>query len=918
MAARKTRKDSYSDSSKDNNKETKGNLADAPLHTHGLEHLQGLADASSSVSRITVMQSKADQSASKQVPHQPNRTGMPDSLKSGVEQISGLSMEDVRVHYNSDRPAQLQAKAFAQGSNIHVAPGQEKHLAHEAWHVVQQKQGRVVPTKTNHQGVNINDNPALETEADEMGARAQTVVQNQDVPDHSQSHGVAGAAGEVAQLVASEVMVIKKTRLRKDEGGKPKKGMFSQANQLHAGDALRVDKKEANFLQITSPNSLKDLWVAKTSTSDFEQEKEPKLMDDIGEGLGLVGIGNNAADGIQAGIEKDHLKTKDSEGNIVDKTVKPDGALAAKNNLDAATGGIAAAENLWGMVLGIKKISTVKLDNWQKGEEVFKIVENASGVSANVAKSVDGAAKANGQANGTAGGSDSAAKITEIIDNAIGAVKYGFLGLLGAMRLFSASNKSSTKGKDAAEATLNVTKAAQKGVSVAKTAYDQFNNGAIPGGVWTAVPGLSLAVNIIDMMIMFHQAWESGGNMAKMTEKSDESRESFYSQLTSKSDADYEGDLGKKIFRKENRGVFPSYKNYWRVLPGLLEKLDNSYHEGDMERISIGQFRHGNIDALPPQHEVRIKATQQHQNEADLAEKQRNQATAKTNLDGAKREQASRTADADTAAQVYDESVTSPSVSMESVKENYDNMKATSSAQGESDAHVSRRTTELQGQDQAVRDQEATNQSFSRELEERAEQIPAEVAMAALPAGLDSSTTQVHRAADLPKLLHAKRTGHDYQLFDKLSEINHKRRTKGYSEVFKDMVKIASNIATLSGVGALVGAAMSAGVAGVELAHSGSKFIQGHLRNRAKGENLDGLKNTGEGVDKSRAMKEKEYRQHVGTIFSRMHAAKKKEDVSASTMAILNATGVNTGKLFSLNGDPDAQFQLLVAALKKR
>lgn len=917
MAARKTRKDSYSDSSKDNNKGTKGNLADAPLYTHGLEHLQGLADASSSVSRITVMQSKADQSASKQVPHQPNRTGMPDSLKSGVEQMSGLSMEDVRVHYNSDRPAQIQAKAFAQGSNIHVGPGQEKHLAHEAWHVVQQKQGRVVPTKTNHQGVNINDNPALETEADVMGARAQTVGQNHYMPDHSQSPGVAGAAGEVAQLVASEVMVIKKTRLRKDDGGKPKNGRFSHANQLHVGDALRVSNEEAGYLQITTPDSLKNLWVAKTSTSDFEQEKQPGVMDDVAEGLGIVGIGNNAADGIQDGIEKDHLKTEDRNGNIVDKTAKPEGALAAKNNLDATTGGIAAAENLWGMVLGIKKLSTEKLTKWQKGEEVFKIVENASGVSANVAKTVDGASKANGQTNGTAGGSDSAVKITGIIDNAIGAVKYGFLGLLGAVRLFSASNKSSTKKKDAAEATLNVTKAAHKGVSIAKTSYDLFNNGAIPGGVWTAVPGLSLAVNIIDMMIMFHQAWEAGGNMAKMTEKSDEYRESFYSQLTSKRDSNYGGDLGKKIFRKESRGVFPSYKNYWRVLPGLLEDLNNSYHEGEMERISIRDFRQGNIDALPPHHEVRTKATQQHENEADLAEKQRNQATAKTNLDEAKREQASRTADADTAAQVYDESVTSPSVSMESVKENYDNMKASSSAKGESDARVNRRSTELQKQDQAVRDQEATNQSFSRELEERAKQIPAEVAMDALPEGLNSSTTQVHTAADLPKLLHAKRTGHNYQLYDKLSEINHKRRTKGYSEVFKDMVKIAGDISTLSGVGALVGAAMKTGVAGVELAHSGAKFVQGHLRNRAQGDKLDGMSKT-DGVDKSRAMKDKEYRQHVGTIFSRMHAAQKKEDVSASTLAILNATGVNTGKLFSLNGDPDAQFQLLVAALKKR
>lgn len=94
-----------------------------------------------------------------------NKTGMPDNLKNGIEALSGYSMDDVRVHYNSPKPAQLQALAYAQGTDIHVAPGQEQHLPHEAWHVVQQKQGRVQPTMQ-LQGVNVNDNEGLEKEAD--------------------------------------------------------------------------------------------------------------------------------------------------------------------------------------------------------------------------------------------------------------------------------------------------------------------------------------------------------------------------------------------------------------------------------------------------------------------------------------------------------------------------------------------------------------------------------------------------------------------------------------------------------------------------------------------------------------------------------------------------------------------------------
>jgi len=80
-------------------------------------------------------------------------------------------MSDVQVHKNSARPAQLNALAYAQGSDIHLGPGQEKHLPHEAWHVVQQRQGRVTPTLQT-KGTLINDDSSLEEEADQMGAKA--------------------------------------------------------------------------------------------------------------------------------------------------------------------------------------------------------------------------------------------------------------------------------------------------------------------------------------------------------------------------------------------------------------------------------------------------------------------------------------------------------------------------------------------------------------------------------------------------------------------------------------------------------------------------------------------------------------------------------------------------------------------------
>lgn len=103
-----------------------------------------------------------------------NMTGMPDHLKVGIESLSGFSMDDVRVHYNSDKPATVQALAYTQGTDIHVAPGQEQHLPHEAWHVAQQMAGRVEPTNEVG-GMPVNDNADLEHEADVMGAKANSL-----------------------------------------------------------------------------------------------------------------------------------------------------------------------------------------------------------------------------------------------------------------------------------------------------------------------------------------------------------------------------------------------------------------------------------------------------------------------------------------------------------------------------------------------------------------------------------------------------------------------------------------------------------------------------------------------------------------------------------------------------------------------
>lgn len=128
-------------------------------------HVRQMADTSAHGNEISQLKALADGKG-------PNRTGLPDNLKAGIENLSGYSMDDVKVHYNSDKPTALQALAYAQGTDIHIAPGQEQHLPHEAWHVVQQKQGRVRPTMQMKGEISINNDEKLETEADTWGAKA--------------------------------------------------------------------------------------------------------------------------------------------------------------------------------------------------------------------------------------------------------------------------------------------------------------------------------------------------------------------------------------------------------------------------------------------------------------------------------------------------------------------------------------------------------------------------------------------------------------------------------------------------------------------------------------------------------------------------------------------------------------------------
>lgn len=91
---------------------------------------------------------------------------IPEPLKGTLETKGNVNLSDVEVAYNSSKPGEYGAEAFSIGNKIHLAPGKEGHLEHEARHVVQKKQGKVKADGQLKDGTKVNTDPALEKEAD--------------------------------------------------------------------------------------------------------------------------------------------------------------------------------------------------------------------------------------------------------------------------------------------------------------------------------------------------------------------------------------------------------------------------------------------------------------------------------------------------------------------------------------------------------------------------------------------------------------------------------------------------------------------------------------------------------------------------------------------------------------------------------
>jgi hypothetical protein len=143
--------------------------------------------------------------------HEKYNGNIPENIKNEMEYSFNSDFSDVVLKDNSTDAKNLNAIAFAQGNEIHFASSFNPHsnqskeiLGHELAHVVQQRSG-IVNATHQEQGFNINDNHALENEADTAGKKAANGEKTMLSTQNSQSNHKTSQKKSSIQLLREPV-----------------------------------------------------------------------------------------------------------------------------------------------------------------------------------------------------------------------------------------------------------------------------------------------------------------------------------------------------------------------------------------------------------------------------------------------------------------------------------------------------------------------------------------------------------------------------------------------------------------------------------------------------------------------------------------------------------------------------------------
>ena len=596
------------------------------------EPLQGKFETVQKVEEEEPLQGKFGTIQKVEAPKDTKQNGLPGNLKSGIENLSGYSMDDVSVHYNSSKPAQLQALAYAQGTDIHIAPGQEKHLPHEAWHVAQQKQGRVKPTMQMKVGVPVNDDAGLENEADVMGAKAlQSGIQLSKplqpmIADKAKSNSsgiIQRVIGKIADPVevnwekkdnevpsapivdevkdSSSTAPVTKTsesasnelikeandpeRKRRDafdDGTGASEGISANtevgATSASAGNEAIKEKKNPQQAEI---------FIKKAQDNHWTKEVTKNGLKDMGFTSDVINAFFQAFwvdDDTELRKRRYAVTENSSKGGIngmweSSKRISQNAALweklETKKGTDSNSGNLGKAAEFFGGINSVGKNS--------QGGNTAEHITDASNIAGNAGKAIvsgnpkdmtEGIVDSKNLLDDKLPKDKTEVLIGEILSTAGASIRT----VINTVRLISEvkdeAKTGSTKGK--IEITGDLLQLLQDSAKTAIAVMNQINT-IVPTEVASLVPGLGVAVDACKLVIDVAKYYISNQVVKQLGPEEEEEKSQLNDLLKTKNVAE----TLPGIFHLEERGVVFHKQKYVRLKPGIMSELqdiDNAFH----------------------------------------------------------------------------------------------------------------------------------------------------------------------------------------------------------------------------------------------------------------------------------------------------------------------------------------------------
>ncbi|MGA8896673.1 MAG: DUF4157 domain-containing protein [Planktothrix agardhii] len=777
-------------------------------------------------------------------------------LDAGLQQKMGKAMgadfSGVKVHTDSQADKlnrSLSSRAFATGPNLFFKRGEYNPGSRSGQELIAHELTHVVQQN----GGSIKRKLDKESQPNNNPVSISPLPSNslkiQQAPPNPTTTPTTAAPTTAAQTPRT-AYILDTAHLHKVSIKDPTK--VSQSNyigpKLKKGDEIKVDP------QVIMEGGA---WVKAEKDGLSGYIRKTKYLETL-----TTSPGNTTDPGVES------TTTLENVGEVADQVASgvndTYGEYEDSQDLGLAGGILDGVSGLLAMVNNAKSMINSE-DNWEKLEIGYGILQSSSTVAAGVSGAV---------ANVKEGDSFAlAGNITAAIADGLSGLKDAVMSIVNFYKLYK--SKIGKKPKEAAILFQQLLSAALAGSKVAKSIYGIISDN-IPTPVVYAISALSLAMSAINSITRLSDALSAGDTKTQMETESNRFVDGVALALGDTAKPDQANISGSKVFYPDRRGTFPNYKTYFRIKSEIKKCVDDAATKSKAEDTNFSTTEatscqtayQGVLDKIDG---LSIEDSQKEKIKLEIPNPPQTKADFETNIVN-KLGGLISDANFDDVKDVLVQIQTTANSEYAKIEENtataaYDAVKAT----------VNINNTEVKNK----------------------------IITPTVP------TTQAGFKTDVvDKIGKLKIDIDQYEFADKMSEINQKRQTSGWTDVALELVNMAGDITTIAvgatGVGVLVGQGMKAGTAGFKVAHGGAKLAQKMYRNRDQ---------TGK---KSTNTKHKEYCQHARYIYGQIAQLKPEDSAKAKELVgYISATGVNT-TLFYAEAEPQKQLEMLVSAMKKR